>query len=34
MTGDGAAVFAVELPAFTGPFRLLAELIIEKKVDV
>ena len=26
--------FAVELPVFTGPFRLLAELIIEQKVDV
>jgi segregation and condensation protein A len=26
--------FAVELPAFTGPFRLLAELILEQKVDV
>ena len=26
--------FAVELPIFTGPFRLLAELILEQKVDV
>jgi len=26
--------FAVELPVFTGPFRLLAELILEQKVDV
>jgi segregation and condensation protein A len=26
--------FAVELPVFTGPFRLLAELIMEQKVDV
>ena len=29
-----ASAFAVELPAFTGPFRLLAELIMEQKVDV
>lgn len=29
--GDG---FAVELPVYTGPFRLLAELIMEQKVDV
>jgi len=28
------AGFAVELPGFTGPFRLLAELILEQKVDV
>ena len=27
-------MFAVELPAFTGPFRLLSELILEQKVDV
>ena len=27
-------VFAVELPIFSGPFRLLAELILEQKVDV
>jgi segregation and condensation protein A len=26
--------FAVELPVFTGPFRSLAELILEQKVDV
>ena len=26
--------FAVEVPGFTGPFRLLAELILEQKVDV
>jgi segregation and condensation protein A len=26
--------FAVELPIFTGPFRLLADLIMEQKVDV
>ena len=30
-TGGG---FAVELPVYTGPFRLLAELILEQKVDV
>ncbi len=29
-----AGSFAVELPVFTGPFRLLAELILEQKVDV
>ncbi|HEX5937739.1 MAG TPA: ScpA family protein [Actinomycetota bacterium] len=34
MTDDGAAAFAVELPAFTGPFRMLAELILEQRVDV
>ncbi|MEX1264181.1 MAG: ScpA family protein [Actinomycetota bacterium] len=30
----GTSEFAVELPVFTGPFRLLAELILEQKVDV
>ena len=30
----GGGAFAVELPAFTGPFRLLADLILEQKVDV
>ena len=35
MTAEvGASEFAVELPVFTGPFRLLAELILEQKVDV
>ncbi len=29
-----APQFAVELPMFTGPFRLLADLILEQKVDV
>ena len=29
-----AGSFAVELPVFTGPFRLLADLILEQKVDV
>jgi segregation and condensation protein A len=28
------AGFAVELPGFAGPFRLLAELILDQKVDV
>jgi segregation and condensation protein A len=39
--GDPGAVrpesgsgFAVEVPGFTGPFRLLADLILEQKVDV
>lgn len=27
-------VFAVELPIFTGPFRLLADLILDQKIDV
>jgi segregation and condensation protein A len=30
---DGSA-FVVELPVFTGPFRLLADLIMEQKIDV
>ena len=40
MSGEGrrrvqhAGGFAVELPVFTGPFRLLADLILEQKVDV
>jgi segregation and condensation protein A len=29
-----AAGFAVELPIFAGPFRLLADLILEQKIDV
>jgi segregation and condensation protein A len=29
-----AGAFAVELPVFSGPFRLLADLILEQKVDV
>lgn len=35
-TGEerGAGSFAVELPVFTGPFRLLADLILDQKVDV
>ena len=40
VTGDAAPEapnppgFAVEVPGFTGPFRLLADLILEQKVDV
>jgi segregation and condensation protein A len=41
MTSEGAAVphdtgagFSVTLPVFAGPFRLLADLILEQKVDV
>ena len=38
MSGDAGAPaagdFAVELPVYAGPFRLLAELILEQKVDV
>lgn len=34
MSAEGPGAFAVELPAFTGPFRLLSELILEQKVDV
>src|SRR5439155_15594540 len=30
-TGGG---FAVEVPGFAGPFRLLADLVLEQKVDV
>jgi segregation and condensation protein A len=33
-TPDAGGAFAVELPGFAGPFRLLAELILEQKVDV
>jgi segregation and condensation protein A len=29
-----ANAFAVDLPVFTGPFRLLADLILDQKVDV
>jgi segregation and condensation protein A len=28
------ATFSVELPAFTGPFRVLADLLLEQKIDV
>ena len=40
VSGDAAAEapiptgFAVEIPGFAGPFRLLADLILEQKVDV
>jgi segregation and condensation protein A len=33
-TEGAAAGFAVEVPGFTGPFRLLADLILDQKVDV
>ncbi|MEA2551690.1 MAG: hypothetical protein QOE25_1459, partial [Actinomycetota bacterium] len=38
MSGESASQaapapqFSVELPVFTGPFRLLADLILEQKV--
>ena len=31
---DAGGTFAVELPVFTGPFRLLADLILDQKIDV
>jgi segregation and condensation protein A len=31
---EGAGSFAVELPIFAGPFKLLADLIVDQKVDV
>jgi segregation and condensation protein A len=31
---ETGATFAVELPVFTGPFRLLADLLLEQKIDV
>jgi segregation and condensation protein A len=31
---ETAEVFAVDVPGFEGPFRLLADLILEQKVDV
>lgn len=37
MTDDraaSAAPFAVELPVFVGPFKLLADLILDQKIDV
>ena len=38
MSEDAGALaaggFAVDLPVYAGPFRLLAELILEQKVDV
>jgi len=32
--GEAAGTFSVELPVFAGPFRLLADLLLEQKVDV
>ena len=31
---EGAATFAVELPIFVGPFKLLTDLILDQKIDV
>jgi segregation and condensation protein A len=31
---DRAGAFAVDVPGFAGPFRLLADLILDQKVDV
>ena len=31
---DVSGTFAVEVPVFLGPFRLLADLILEQKIDV
>ncbi|HEX6230450.1 MAG TPA: ScpA family protein [Actinomycetota bacterium] len=31
---EGVGDFAVELPVFVGPFKLLADLILDQKVDV
>jgi segregation and condensation protein A len=33
-SADPARSFAVELPVYEGPFRVLAELILEQKIDV
>ncbi len=33
MSEEGAG-FAVELPVFTGPFRVLADLLLEQRIDV
>jgi segregation and condensation protein A len=32
--GDVTTTFAVELPAFSGPFRALADLLLGQKIDV
>ena len=32
--GEAAGTFSVELPVFAGPFRLLADLLLEQKIDV
>jgi segregation and condensation protein A len=34
MSAEREAPFAVELPIFSGPFRVLADLILNQKVDV
>jgi segregation and condensation protein A len=34
LDASGSSGFAIELPVFAGPFRLLADLILEQKVDV
>lgn len=31
---DAAIAFAVELPVFSGPFRVLADLLLDQKIDV
>jgi segregation and condensation protein A len=31
---SGTGAFAVELPVFVGPFRLLADLILDQRIDV
>ena len=31
---DTATGFAIELPVFSGPFRVLADLLLEQKIDV
>jgi segregation and condensation protein A len=33
-TSDATTAFAVELPAFAGPFRVLADLLLGQKIDV
>jgi len=34
-SGESATTaFAVELPAFSGPFRVLADLLLDQKIDV
>jgi segregation and condensation protein A len=33
-SGPAAGTFAVELPVFVGPFKLLADLILDQKIDV
>lgn len=32
--GEASGGFAVELPVFVGPFKLLADLILDQKIDV